>query len=215
MMPGSDKAGTVAGDHPFAAPGVRGRRGLRWVLLLALLPALPLAAQRAPPDVAIHCVRKSNHVLVAGQIGLDFDRQLERVLQACPQARVVELESPGGFIGAALRAGAMLGRRGLAARVRGDCASACVLVWAQAARRQLGPQARLGLHAGRMEQGVLAKNEVPHAEAMGRQISTSVLARAGFPARLIDKGEDTPHERVLWLTPSQLANVGVVFQHHP
>jgi hypothetical protein len=44
-----------------------------------------------------------------------------------------------------------------------------------------------------------------------QKISDDMLRHAGFPEALIRKGNQTPHNSILWLTPSELSSSGVKF----
>ena len=81
-----------------------------------------------------------------GAIELGASTEFRAALQAHPLTRLIELESPGGYVSEAqAMAGEILKRR-LDTYAPEKCASACVDVFAAGEKRWAGPQAMFGLH---------------------------------------------------------------------
>jgi hypothetical protein len=117
----------------------------------------------------------------------------------------MSLDSPGGNIFEAEKI-AMLVRRfdlSVVVTVGSECASACFLIFAAAPRRFMGADALIGIHS------VSEHGE----DTFGAMAFTTVMAREaaefGVPAAIIGKLVATPPGRTTWLTPAELASMGV------
>ncbi|MBZ4187185.1 hypothetical protein K7B09_12725 [Thermomonas sp. RSS23] len=176
-------------------------------ILLAFLATPSVASE---PQFKIIAAEPLGQFMVFGRITDGFEAEMRRAIARSPNLKRVYIESPGGKSLVAKRTSQLLNAHGIAIRVGGKCASACVALWAATDRRELTPKARLGLHAGipvKQAPGALEKI----AAAARRNIADDMLRHAGFSERLIAKGSRTPHDSILWLTPAELASDGVKF----
>jgi hypothetical protein len=103
------------------------------------------------------------------------------------RARVIVLESEGGLVAAASYMAQMIHRARLTTIVRGDCASACTIMFYAGARRELS--GRLGFHS--------ATDEVGTANYVAQ------MRRYGAPAEAVRWIKKTPASRITWLGESQ------------
>lgn len=178
-------------------------------MLLSLLLATSSWSAERPAAMTAH--PNLPVAMVTGQIDGEFSGRLVRLLDANPQIRAIEIESPGGLSTQAYQAAQTLNRRSVAVRVRGRCASACAYLWASADSRALVDDARIGLHASRpaKEPPRVLRSLVKRRNS---RLEYETLSGAGFPDSLIAKARSTPPESMLWLTPEELREAGVKFQ---
>ena len=116
------------------------------------------------------------------------------------------VDSPGGNVVEASRLAGFVRKFDWSVLVGkgSECASACFLIFAAAAHRFVAPDALIGVHS------VSESGE----ETVGSMAFTTAMAReaASFdvPPAIIGKLVETPPERATWLTPSDLASMGVI-----
>jgi len=145
---------------------------------------------------------------VEGVIGPDFERSIRRALRRHPHLHRIVITSPGGMRAQAMRVGELANRRGMTVRAEGRCASACVLLWATAASREMTAGSRIGLHRSNLE-GTLPIPEAMRAQLIRRndRETDAVLLNAGFPARVVEAGAATPPTTMAWFRADDLAGV--------
>jgi hypothetical protein len=113
-----------------------------------------------------------------GEFQAGIARDFIRVLDAAPDAETVELQSPGGWVGEAVRIAEQIERRELATRVTSQCSSACTLAFAGGVHRTLAPGGALGFHAGSAATGIGDGNREFNAYMLYRGIDRSFCSRA-------------------------------------
>lgn len=137
----------------------------------------------------------------------DFDRFVE-FLQAIPstdRVTALGLDSSGGNIVEAETIAEAISQQQVAVFVGegSECSSACFLIFAAGSRRIARPDALIGVHSA-SEDG---------KETMGSMAVTTAIARdlggLGVPPAIIGKLVQTPPGRATWLTPADLASMGV------
>lgn len=107
------------------------------------------ATQREPwmdTPASVVGISEQHRLTLTGGIGWGSTKALAKALDAHPELRLIELESPGGI---SLEAGAMvdlLQKRGMDTLVRGRCASACTKLFVAGKRRFVGPKASFVFH---------------------------------------------------------------------
>ena len=102
-------------------------------------------AADAEPKPAVR-VRPGGRLLLSGEMGFGTTNLVRAALVRDPGIREIELDSPGGSAMEGFALATLVHDRGLDTRVRGSCASACVLVFAGGRERVAEPGARFGLH---------------------------------------------------------------------
>ena len=110
-----------------------------------------------------------------GEFQAGIARDFIRVLDAAPDAETVELQSPGGWVGEAVRIAEQIERRELATRVTSQCSSACTLAFAGGVHRTLAPGGALGFHAGSAATGIGDGNREFNAYMLYRGIDPEFL----------------------------------------
>jgi hypothetical protein len=131
------------------------------VLMLFIGLATGRAGSAEPPPPAgedgrpyrLQVVAGGTVLEVDGSFGPDLVADFEAAVDRGSELRAVRLESPGGRVLAAWQVAAIIQKRGLSTYVGRLCASACTLAFLAGRERWLGPDARLGFHQARTEDG--------------------------------------------------------------
>ena len=125
---------------------------------------------------------------------------------------VVDLDSSGGNIQAALEIGAILRERGLAALVdRGaSCMSACVYVLAGAPTRIVNQRATIGIHRpyDPNDTADTAARQRQKQDDLGKRI-VAFLQTMSVPTRLYEDSVFIAPDRMKILTPTEIATYGL------
>jgi hypothetical protein len=134
--------------------------------------------------------------------------RLTTFLQAIPSShRVIgfAVDSPGGTIVEAAQIADPINKKGLSVAVPSEsqCASACFLLFAAAPHRFAGPDALIGVH-GANDAGKDDWNSMAVTTVVAR-----ALSEYGVPPAIIGKMVATAPNRMEWLTPDDLASMGV------
>jgi ATP-dependent protease ClpP protease subunit len=99
----------------------------------------------------IKLIEKANspaRIVVSGEIVESDVASFLRIAAPLGKALVVFEDSPGGSLKAALTIGRIIHARGYTTAVeRGECLSACAIIWVAGTRRVSGKNARIGFHA--------------------------------------------------------------------
>ncbi len=98
-------------------------------------------------------------------------------------ARAIVLESPGGLVAAGAYMAQMIHTAGLKTIVRGDCASACTIMFYAGRGRELS--GRLGFHQA--------------TDAVGTANYAAEMQRYGAPREAINALMTTPSSRITWM----------------
>ncbi len=139
-----------------------------------------------------------------GPVGQGDAARVLRLLQDAPQAGLVELQSPGGRIGEALRIAEAVRSRAAQTRAVGPCDNACVLIFLAGSGRQVMPGARLGLH----RLPVPTFNPVFRSYARSAQVA--LWRQAGLPEAFILNALSSPPS-VAWRPNSdELVAAGLI-----
>ncbi|BCX54982.1 Predicted O-linked N-acetylglucosamine transferase%2C SPINDLY family [Bordetella ansorpii] len=117
------------------------------------------------------------------------------------------LKSPGGSVEAGLQLASIVRQNGLSTHVSANdiCASACFYPFAAGVYRWADTNARVGVHSA-AENG----RETDRATAATIRFSR-VLATLDVPDAILGKIVKTPPEKTYFLTPQDLASMGVQF----
>jgi hypothetical protein len=123
-------------------------------------------------------------IRIDGEFQSGIARDFARALDAAPDVETVELQSPGGWVGEAIRVAAQIERRGLATQVTAQCSSACTLAFAGGSRRTLVAGGTLGFHAASAATGIGDGNREYNAYMLYRGIDPQfLLASNAVPAK--------------------------------
>lgn len=107
---------------------------------------LAIAMAQLPP-AEFTALRGGREIEFRGGVHAGTAERLRQFLDQHPQARLLHLESPGGNLAQGRAMAALVRRRNLDTYVRGQCASACTLIFMAGRERWLRDDGRLGFHA--------------------------------------------------------------------
>ena len=160
-------------------------------LLFGLLPDLGEYWQMArgidPIGQATLKVSADGHVVqLRGPIGMGDAGRLQRLLEATPSVRRLELASPGGRVYEAEQVVALMSKSRYNTRAVGNCESACTLLFLAGRERQLMPGAQLGFH--RASTGTYN----PVFDELANQELAALYRRIGLPEDFIRRTVKTP-----------------------
>lgn len=160
-------------------------------------------------DADIRVDPANGHLLIDGPIGMRFASDVKSALRANPEIDLIVLNSDGGLIDDALEVAALISAHGdLTARVDGVCASACVSIWASAARREMTSESLLGLHQTTIET-TLPAGHVEDLLRDSNQREQAFLKAAGFSDDVLAIQAATPPEEMFWLDAFDAVEEGI------
>lgn len=146
-------------------------------------------------------------MVLRGEIGFGSYQVLKKALAQAPRLRLLELESPGGYVIEGLAMARLIQDNALDTVSLERCASACTLLLAAGHARYIGPQAQIGFHRS---WGTWSKAGDGWS-ASDYQIADYYRAR-GTSANFIAQAMNTP-AATLWL-PDPLRMLGAGYATH-
>ena len=173
-----------------------------WVGVFGISNAEAIQYQRVPLDAPAVFI-SARGPIISG----DFDR-LVNFVEAMPQADRIAgfvIDSQGGNVFEAERLAGLIKRMDTSIFVDagGQCSSACFLLFAAGSHLFVRPDALIGVHSV-SENGEETMPAMALTTAMARD-----AAEFGVPPAIIGKLVQTPPGRATWLTPADLASMGV------
>ncbi|MCC5987576.1 MAG: hypothetical protein JJT95_07830 [Pararhodobacter sp.] len=170
--------------------------------------AEPATNRPEPPPYTLTLSPGQSRIDLQGRIDFGITAELSALLEDAPGVRTLRLQSPGGRVAEARGLVTLVKRFALATTARGDCASACTLVFIAGHSRELAPGARLGFHAYAQHSQMFGLID-PAAE---QARDSALFAEAGVDAEFIDRAMATPH-RAMWFPGRRaLIDAGVIDQ---
>jgi ATP-dependent protease ClpP protease subunit len=142
-------------------------------------------------------------VEIAGGLPPGSAAKLEAVLKATPQATVVYVNSIGGLIREAQKAGQIIRQRGLSTYTEG-CASAAALIFISGKERTIKEGAKIGFHAPE-GYGMWAEEKTFY-ESMVRETMTE----AGVAQDFITRSLGTPNKELWFPTVEDMRRANVI-----
>ena len=183
----------------------------RWLWAPGLACALATAGPaRGAESFEITPVPEANALRVSGSIEAGFSDAVQAALAVHPAARVLIVHSRGGLLYEARRLAAVLNARGIAIRAEGRCASACAVLWAATAARELTTDARLGLHRSTSSVSWPAPLRA-WIERRSDRANVRTFLAAGFPPELAARAARTPSSSMYWIDAQDLKRDRVEF----
>lgn len=152
--------------------------------------------------------RATRTLRIDGYIGSSFTEDLDDAIASHPTAQLIEVNSLGGLVDDALRAGRSIARANLPVRVVGECASACVILWASAPSREMTVGAMIGLHQTDSDVDL----PISWTQAANDELdlkTVPLMKRAGFNAELLSKRATTPADDMHWVGAVEMLEAGV------
>ena len=118
----------------------------------------------------------------------------------------VELASPGGEIGEAIRGYEAMHAAGIETVATGHCASACTILFLAGAERSVEFEGAIGVHQWRTGSGFTSDADAQFTSALLLQL----FSTAGVSENFYIAGARTPSAGMRWLTRNELREWGVV-----
>lgn len=140
----------------------------------------------------------------SGGINEGAAKALDQALTDSPQARMVLLDSPGGWLREGERMAEVVRRRQIHTHVDKGCHSSCTLVLLAGPDRTAGEHAAVGFHRGR---GI---GEQKDDEAVPSSQEAALYLRAGLSPAFVKQILATPNDTIWVPTRKQLLDGGVL-----
>ncbi len=143
-------------------------------------------------------------LVLSGYISFDSAKKIAIYLQNNPRIEIFDLISLGGRIGPAMNVARLVEAKGLITYARGDCVSACTLVFLAGTKRVLNKDAHLGFHQPSFP-GL-------NSSDLGEQIADmrAFYLKHGLPGNFVDKALSQSGTAVWYPTQDELIKAGVI-----
>jgi hypothetical protein len=158
---------------------------------------LELAPNTQSPFKSPLSTSLSNRVLkVRGPVEANFTQTISRF-----DFDVLEIDSVGGLLDEAMKAGRRLRAQGKDVKASGSCLSACVLILAGGVSRDALPDARVGVHRFRGDQAT--DKDIEIAQQKSSEL-ISYLSDMGVSVELFHAASAVPSDDMKYLTRSDM-----------
>jgi hypothetical protein len=176
-----------------------GAMRLAAIPIAALLMASALPASAASLSVLRVPGRLPSTILIEGEFeaadAMHFASLLETLRREHQPARLVALDSPGGYVGEALTIAEIVRRDRLSTYVARLCASSCFNVFAAGVTRTASREASIGVHSAFSPAG---------PNVWGTAAMADYAVWCGTPRRIVSKLVSTPAPRIAWLKEADM-----------
>jgi TPR repeat protein len=143
-----------------------------------------LTGDAQTPPYEIRVLPGGTEIVFYGGVRAGCAKELERVLSTAPQAKVLDIESPGGRMNEARRMVQLVRQHGLITYTSEYCFSAATLVLMSGKERVMAPGAEIGFHRGTMPGATAGQRfvmdsllrETMRSEGVSDEFSEQVLA---------------------------------------
>lgn len=163
-----------------------------------------IAGDKSIPAYTIRILPGGTEVEFRGGLRAGSAKELEKILSAVPQAKVLHIESIGGRIVEAKAMMKMVRDRGLTTYTADQCLSAATLVLMSGKERVVETGAKVGFHAGTFP-GMTA-DELSDMN----EIVRSTMQSAGVSADFISHVMATPADQMWYPTYDEMRAAGVI-----
>jgi hypothetical protein len=150
------------------------------------------------PDFTLRIMRNGTELEIAGGLKYGVARDVEKIMRASPQIKVVHLNSIGGRIGEAEKLNRLIKSRRLITYTSGQCLSACPIAFAAGKERWLRAGAKLGYHSGSF-------GGHDYSESM-----RSALLSVGLDSSFVSRAVSHTHAEMWYPTVPELAAAKVI-----
>ena len=178
------------------------------VVGVTLFQYYPLAFLNDPdtPAYTLTSLQDGKTLLVSGGVKFGLARDVEAVLNASPHIDTIELNGPGGRLGAAEQLAQLITARGLNTYVSGECDSICTRIYVAGKERLMLVGAKLGFHSA------YTRNvNLPQAvtDAIDTQLAERYVA-AGVDPAFMKRAIAVSPDSIWFPTAVELLNAHVV-----
>ncbi len=153
------------------------------------------------PDYSIRVMRNGTEAEIVGGIKFGLASDLQKILSASQQIRVVHLNSVGGRLGEAKKLYQIIKDNHLTTYVSSTCASACTMAFAAGRQRVVLDSAVLGFH-----RGSFAGDD----RAAENDVMKDIYVAAGFNPWFISRVMSTPSAEIWQPTVQELREAKVI-----
>lgn len=164
-------------------------------------------AFKGDPNVAdyrLRIMRNGTEMEISGGFKYGLTKDVERLLKASPQIRIVHLNSTGGRIGEAIDLHDAIRQRQLTTYVANECDSACTVAFAGGKERWLGPAGKLGFHAP------FFPGMTPEDLSASVARQRAIFMSDGFTAEFVTRALSTPATSLWTPTTMELRQGGAI-----
>ena len=163
-----------------------------------------LAGDKSIPAYKITVLPGGAEVEFRGGLRAGSASELEKILAAVPQAKVLHIESIGGRIIEAKAMSTLVRARQMTTYTSERCLSAATLVLMSGKERVIATDAKVGFHAGNFP-GLTSEQ----MRAMNDTMRTTMHA-AGVSASFINRVLSTPNDQMWYPTFEEMRSAGVI-----
>ena len=168
----------------------------------------PLAFRDDPdtPPYALKVLADGTTLAFSGGVKFGLARDVQALLDASPTINTIELDSPGGRLGAAEQLSKLITARGLDTYVSAECESICTRIFVAGKERRISWGAKLGFHSA------YSRNlSLPQAvtDAIDTQLAARYVA-AGVDADFMRKAVAVSPDSIWFPNAVELLNAHVV-----
>lgn len=156
------------------------------------------------PAYSLRLTRNGTELELVGGFKYGLDGDLQSVLAAAPDVRVLHLDSVGGRIGEAVKVAKTVGRHRLVTYVAANCLSACTVAFAGGVERKILPGAKLGFHASAFPG--MSQEDTAEADDTQRR----VFVASGISGEFVDRALSTRADQMWFPTQPELQEAGVI-----
>lgn len=156
------------------------------------------------PEYAFRIMRNGTELEITGGFKYGLTQDVERLLQATPNLKVIHLDSTGGRIAEAEKLFYFIRERNIQTIVANKCASACTIAFLGGIKRWARASAKLGFHQAYFPG--MSPEELADANASGEEF----LRLVGLKENFIARAYQAPPEDMWYPTPSELLDAGVI-----
>lgn len=149
-------------------------------------------------------VQRGNVLAVAGMLEYGLEKNVRDALEANPEIRVIQLESPGGRIVVGRRLRDLIAEKGLSTYTYKYCASSCTLAFLAGRHRTLHPDGKLGFHQ------YLLKTASHAAQLAQMKLDRQFMASQGIDEAFVRKVYETPSKDMWTPRHEELLSSGYV-----
>lgn len=200
------QAGWATMAKVIVALGVVNSCGLIWRTYIPQSLELVniIAGDSRFPAYKISVLPGGTEVEFRGGLRAGCAKELERILMAVPQAKVLHIESPGGRIGEAERMIQLVRERGLTTYTSEQCLSAATLVLLSGKERVIAADAKVGFHAGSLP------GATDEQQRGMDSLVRSIMQSAGISDKFITRVLATPPDQMWYPVFDEMLEARVV-----
>jgi len=163
-----------------------------------------LAGDTKLPPYEIRVLPGGREVEFSGGIRAGSEKELERIVSAMPQLKVLHVNSVGGRIREAERMAELVRKKGLTTYTSDQCLSAATLVFIAGKERVVASRAKIGFHQGWFP------GMTEHQRRVSDEALRKTMLQAGVSDEFITHVLATSHESMWYPTKQEMRKAGVI-----